>query len=198
MRRRRRWRRCRSLPTVPACATKVAGESTSEMVSVPLVEMSAARLVSVRLAVADERIAASLVPRILTVTDVRVPSALANREGVGVRWFPPTNSLWAGTRRRSMRRGVDGEGAVAAHGAGLRHEGGGGIDIGDGQRAAGRNVRGQIGLGQVGRPDERIAASLVPRILTVTDVRVPSALATEKGVGVGGSATNSLWAEDAA
>jgi len=33
--------------------TKVAGESTSEMFSVPLVEMSAARLVSVRLAVAD-------------------------------------------------------------------------------------------------------------------------------------------------
>ena len=34
-RRRCRWRRCRRSPTVPACATKVAGLSTSLMVSVP-------------------------------------------------------------------------------------------------------------------------------------------------------------------
>ena len=37
------------MPTVPAWATKVAGLSTSLMVSVPEVVMSAAALVSVRL-----------------------------------------------------------------------------------------------------------------------------------------------------
>ena len=42
-------RTCRSCPPVPACATKVAGLSTSLMVSVPEVLMSAAELVSVRL-----------------------------------------------------------------------------------------------------------------------------------------------------
>ena len=61
---------------MPVCATKVAALSTSLMVSVPEVEMSAAALVSVRLAVSDDRTAASLVPRMLTVTEVKVPSAL--------------------------------------------------------------------------------------------------------------------------
>ncbi|MNO10366.1 hypothetical protein D3C81_2341830 [compost metagenome] len=46
------------------------------MVRVPLVEMSAAALVSVRLAMSADSTAASLVPRICTVTEVRVPSAL--------------------------------------------------------------------------------------------------------------------------
>ena len=46
------------------------------MVSVPEVEISAARLVSVRFLVSDDRTAASLVPRMLTVTEVGdVPSA---------------------------------------------------------------------------------------------------------------------------
>src|SRR5207245_9694496 len=49
-------------PPISAWATKVAGLSTSLMVSVPAVEISAARLVSVRLATAAERTAASLVP----------------------------------------------------------------------------------------------------------------------------------------
>jgi len=62
---------------VAAWATKVAGLSTSLMVSVPAVEISAARLVSVRLATAAERTAASLVPAMWMVTEVRVPSALA-------------------------------------------------------------------------------------------------------------------------
>ena len=61
---------------MPVCATKVAALSTSLMVSVPEVEMSAAALVSVRLAVSADRTAASLVPRMLTVTEVTVPSAL--------------------------------------------------------------------------------------------------------------------------
>ena len=61
---------------MPVCATKVAALSTSLMVSVPEVEMSAAALVSVRLAVSADSTAASLVPRMLTVTEVTVPSAL--------------------------------------------------------------------------------------------------------------------------
>src|SRR5438874_12275706 len=61
-------------------ATKVAGLSTSLMVSVPAVEISAARLVSVRFFVSAERTAASLVPRMLMVTEVSVPSALARSE----------------------------------------------------------------------------------------------------------------------
>ena len=65
------------MPAVPACATKVAGLSTSLMVSVPEVEMSAAALVSVRLRMSAESTAASLVPRMLMVTEVGVPSALA-------------------------------------------------------------------------------------------------------------------------
>ena len=60
---------------VPACATKLAGLSTSLMVSVPPV--ASAALVSVRLLTSAERTAASLVPRMLMVTDVVVPSALA-------------------------------------------------------------------------------------------------------------------------
>ena len=47
------------------------------MVSVPEVEMSAAVLVSVRLRMSAESTAASLVPRMLMVTEVVVPSALA-------------------------------------------------------------------------------------------------------------------------
>ena len=46
------------------------------MVSVPEVEISAARSVSVRLRVSAATIAASLVPRMLMVTEVWVPSAL--------------------------------------------------------------------------------------------------------------------------
>ena len=61
---------------MPACATKVAGLSTSLMVSVPPVD-AAPQLVSVRFRVSDDSTAASLVPRMLTVTEVGVPSALA-------------------------------------------------------------------------------------------------------------------------
>src|SRR5262249_61234508 len=62
-------------PAVPACATKVAGLSPSLMVRVPEVEMSAAASVSVRLAVAEERTAASLVPAMLMGKGGRLPSS---------------------------------------------------------------------------------------------------------------------------
>ncbi|MNR47120.1 hypothetical protein D3C85_1661790 [compost metagenome] len=55
-------------------ATKVVALSTSLMVRVPAVVSAA--LVSVRLAMSADSTAASLVPRIFTVTEVRVPSAL--------------------------------------------------------------------------------------------------------------------------
>ena len=77
--------------------------------------------------------------------------------------------------------GVDREGAVGAGGAGLGHEGGGAVDVADGQRAGGGDVGRRVGLGQVadvGR--QTTAASLVPRMLMVTELRVPSALATAK------------------
>ena len=45
--------------------------------------------------------------------------------------------------------GVDGEGAVAADGGGLRHEGDGAVDVADGERAGGGNVGRRVGLGQV-------------------------------------------------
>ena len=64
------------MPAVPACATKVAALSTSLIVSVAA-GRSAPQLVSVRFRVSDDSTAASLVPRMLTVTEVRVPSALA-------------------------------------------------------------------------------------------------------------------------
>ncbi len=47
----------------------------SVIVSVPELEMSVAELVSVRLRVSEESVAVSLVPRILMVTEVVVPSA---------------------------------------------------------------------------------------------------------------------------
>src|SRR5207244_8264076 len=71
------------VPTVAAWATKVAGLSTSLMVSVPEVEISAARLVSVRLAVSAERTAASLVPRMLMVRSEGGRVGKAGGEGGG-------------------------------------------------------------------------------------------------------------------
>ena len=56
-----------------ACATNVAGESTSLIVSVPLVLIAAALFASVRLTVADDSTAASLVPAMLTVMVLVVP-----------------------------------------------------------------------------------------------------------------------------
>src|SRR5688500_10914051 len=68
------------LPTVPACATNVAGLSTSLIVSAPdrqsVVEVQAL----VRLRVSDDRTAPSSVPRMLMVTEVSVPSALATEK----------------------------------------------------------------------------------------------------------------------
>ena len=77
--------------------------------------------------------------------------------------------------------GVDGEGAVAADGGGLRHEGGGAVDVADGERAGGGDVSlPRRSRSDCGRRRRATAASLVPRMLMVTELRVPSALATEK------------------
>jgi len=67
--------KCPLVPAVADCATKVAGLSTSVMVNVPPVVSGA--LVSSKATTALERIAASLVPLIVTCTLVVVPSALA-------------------------------------------------------------------------------------------------------------------------
>ena len=139
------------MPAVAAWATKVAGLSTSLMVSVPAVEISAARLVSVRLAVAAERTAASLVPRMWMVTEVSVPSAAGHRERVGVGGAGGKLVVRRARRVGPGAGGVDREGAVGAGGGGLGDEGRRAVDVADGQRAGGRNIGGQVGLGQVGR-----------------------------------------------
>ena len=74
---------------------------------------------------------------------------------------------------------VDREGAVGAGRAGLRHEGRRAVDVADGQRAAGRSAPQLVSV-RFRVSDDSTAASLVPRMLTVTEVRVPSALATAK------------------
>ena len=87
---------CRSVPTVPAWATKVAALSTSLMVSVPEVRCRPPALVSVRLRVSAESTAASLVPRMLTVTvGERAVVRSHRRRSCRCRWSPATNSLWA-------------------------------------------------------------------------------------------------------
>ena len=63
---------------MPACATKLAGLSGSLMVSVPDEDMAA--LVSFRLRTSAESTAASLLPAMLMVTEVSVPSALATEK----------------------------------------------------------------------------------------------------------------------
>ena len=65
------------VPAVPAWATNVCALSTSLIVSVPLVLISEAKFVSVKLLVSALNTAESFVPRILIVTVVVVPSALA-------------------------------------------------------------------------------------------------------------------------
>src|SRR5207342_2030003 len=72
-----------------------------------------------------------------------------DREGVGV----------GGARGKLVVRraggvgpgagGVDGEGAVAADGGGLRHEAGGAVDVADGERAGGGKVGRRVGFGQI-------------------------------------------------
>ncbi|MNY66141.1 hypothetical protein D3C86_2035170 [compost metagenome] len=59
------------------CSTKVSGLSTSSLVSVPEVLIAAAVLPSVSSSTSADRTAASLVPRMLIVTVVSVPSAAA-------------------------------------------------------------------------------------------------------------------------
>ena len=74
------------------CAINVDGLSTSLLVSVPPVVRAAS--VSFRLTVADDRTAASLVPRMFTVTEVSVPS-VADTEKVSVSVVPTLISLKA-------------------------------------------------------------------------------------------------------
>ena len=64
------------------------------MVSVPLVLIAAAVSPSDRVRVSADRIAASLVPRILMVTEVSVPSALLTLK-LSVWVLPAANSLCA-------------------------------------------------------------------------------------------------------
>jgi hypothetical protein len=61
-------------PTVLACATKVAGLSTSLIVSVPPVDRIV--LVSVRLRISVDNTAASLAPPMPIVTNCGVPSTV--------------------------------------------------------------------------------------------------------------------------
>ena len=111
--------------------------------------MSAAALVSVRLTLADDRTAASLVPR-MSIVDRGVGAVGAHHvEAVGV--VLAVDELVV-RRARGVGPGAvgaDRERAVAAGGAGLRHEGRRAVDVADGQRAGGRDVGRRVGLGQV-------------------------------------------------
>ena len=83
------------VPATLVCTTKVAGLSTSLMVNVPPVVSGA--LVSAKATVAELRIAASLVPLIVTCTVVVVPSALATVNVSETDWptFRLSNALFA-------------------------------------------------------------------------------------------------------
>ena len=83
------------MPTVPACATKLAGLSTSVIVSVPTVESAA--LVSTKATTAELKIAVWFVPLIVTCTEVQVPSAEATQKVSDTDWptFRPSNALFA-------------------------------------------------------------------------------------------------------
>ena len=59
------------------------------------------------------------------------------------------------------------------------------VDVADGQRAGGGDVGGGVGLGQVADVSGHTAPSLVPRMLMVTEVAVPSLLSTREAVGIG-------------
>ena len=108
-----------------------------------------------------------------------VPSALDHVERVGI--GRAGDELVVGRVRGvgPARRCVDRERAVAAGGVGLRDEGRRAVDVADGQRAAELDIGSRVGLGQVARRRRTsTAASLVPRMLMVTEVCVPSALTT--------------------
>ena len=195
-RRRCRSRRCRSCRRWRPAPRSCAGLSTSLMVSVPEVRMSA------RIGLGQVADVGGQHRGVVGAEDVdgdRGGGAVGarDREGVGVGG--------AGRRTRCGRRargvgpgagGVDREGAVAAGGGGLRHEARRAVDVADGQRAGGGNVGRRIGLGQVARVGrDSTAASLVPRMLMVTEVRVPSALAPRRCRCRWCRPTNSLWAE---
>ena len=82
-------------PATLVCGTKVCALSTSVTVNVPPVVSGA--LVSARATVADETIAASLVPLIVTCTLVVVPSAEATVNVSDTDWptFRLSNALFA-------------------------------------------------------------------------------------------------------
>ena len=111
--------------------------------------MSAAALVSVRLRMSAESTAASLVPRMLMVTELWCAVGAGDREGVGVGGAGDELVVRRAGGVGPGAGGIDGEGAVAADGAGLRHEGGRAVDVADGQRAGGGDVGRRVGLGQV-------------------------------------------------
>ncbi|KRB71006.1 hypothetical protein ASD95_22335 [Pseudomonas sp. Root71] len=110
------------------CATKVAALSTSLMVRVPVVEMSTAALVSLRLAIGAEDIHGD-----------RSEGAIgtAHREAVGVGGAGGELVVGGVGDVGPGSAGADGELAVAAGGVGLRLEAFRAVDIADGQTAAG-------------------------------------------------------------
>src|SRR5262249_57973071 len=86
------------------------------------------------------------------VVDYRCGGAVGagDREGVGV--GGAGRELVVG-RARGVGPGAaagNGEGAVEADGAGLRHEGGGVVDVGAGEQIGRAEWRGSVGIGGVG------------------------------------------------
>ena len=163
---------------MPACATKVAALSMSETVSVPEVEISDAELVSVRLRTSAESTAASLLPAMLMVTEVSVPSELSTQK-VSV-WVLPAWELVVGGAGGvgPGAGGIDREGAVEADGAALRHEGGGAVGavmLSGSVMVSVPELEMSLALlvsVRLRTSAERSATSSLPRILMVTEVSV--------------------------
>ena len=148
--------------------------------------MSAAALVSVRLRTSAETTAASLVPRMLMVTELSGAVGARDREGVGV---GGAGSKLVVRRARGVgpgAGGVDGEGAVAAGSGSLRHEAGRAVDVADGERAGGGKAATLVSL-RSRTSAETTAASLVPRMLMVTELSGAVGARDREGVGVGGA-----------
>ena len=187
-RRRRRWRRCRSCRRCRPGPRRSAGLSTSLMVSVPEVEMSAAALVSVRLAVSARQHGG-----VVGAEDVDGDARWWCRR----RWRPRRcrcrwcrrrtrcGPSWRCRSRRRRRRWRTCRRLPTVPACG--DEGRRAVDVGDGQRAGGRDVSGRVGLGQVAVSADSTAASLVPRMLTVTRGGGAVGAGDREGVGVGGA-----------
>ena len=186
---RRRWRRsrtCRSEPAASVWVWKVAGAvDVADGQRAGGADVGARHWSRSGCGRRRDTTAASLVPRMLMVTEVAVPSLLSTREAVGIGGAGDELVVCAGRRCRSRRRWRRSRTCRSEPAVWSGLERRRAVDVADGQRAGGADGGRGIGLGQVAMSADTTAASLVPRMLMVTEVAVPSLLSTGEGVGIG-------------